>query len=167
MNAISRVAAAFLVSASMLAAAHAKCPPNPQTICGTCDTPCFDPYWAGMVSDSASGGDDPRASLSPATLVRVADARSDYSRKSKREALKPLNEALQKARFDARGRLVSGADEIRKAVESVREFTNDPLVGFIAPNVSSDARVNAQTQARIQTVNRLFAKVSEARITLY
>lgn len=162
MKTISRVAAAFLVSASMLAAAQAQqCRPGVYTVCGPCDPPCYEPYWAGMMGDSMSSGD--HASLSPATLVQIADTKPDYPKKSKREAVKPLNAALQQARFDARGRLVYGEKEIRNAIKSLRHNTSDPLVGFIAPNVSSDPKVNA----RIQTLNRLFVKASKERITLY
>ena len=162
MKTMSRVAGAFIVSGSMLAVAHAQeCRPGVYNICGPCDRPCFDPYWSGMIGDNpdSSAG----ATLAPAALVQAADTRPGYPKKSKREAVKPLNDALQKARFDARGRLVSGADEIRKAVLSLRAITSDPLVGFVAPNLSTDPRVNL----RIQTINRLFVESSKDRITLY
>ena len=163
MKTMSRVAATFLVSASMLAAAYAQeCRPGVYNICGPCDKPCFEPYWSGMMGDSMSGGGD-GASLSSVTLVQVADTKPGYPRKGKREAVKPLNDALQKARFDAKGGLIYGQDQIIKAVKYLRENTSDPLVGFVAPNLTPDPGVNT----RIQTVNRLFVRSSKDRITLY
>ena len=190
MKAISRVAAAFLVSASMLAAAQAQqCPPGQYSICGPCDQPC-EPYWVGRMGDSQVAGGS--ASSSPTASVQVADAKPDSPKKSMRDAVKPLNEALQKGRYDARGRplsdgnkmlqattslacapscerdpLFSSEDKIRNAVASLRENTSDPVVAFVSPNLSSDPRVNAKIQARIQAHNRLFKQASKDRITLY
>lgn len=167
MKATSRLSAALLVSCSVAAAAHAQsCAPGQNSVCGPCDQPC-EPYWGGMVSDSRPTNVGSTSS-DPGTLVFAADAKPGYSRLSKRDAAKPLSDAVQAARFDSAGRLVSGKEAIQKAIVILRDnYPNDPFVGFIDPNLASDSRLDAAIKARVMTLNRLLAGLSKKRITLY
>ena len=120
-----------------------------------------------MVSDTRPTGGD-NASAEPGALVFAREDKPDHPRLSKRDAVKPLSDALQAARFERAGRLVSGQDAIRKAVVTLREnYPNDPFVGFIDPNLAADLKVDGAIKQRVKTLNRLFAYLSKKRITLY
>ena len=168
MKATSRLAAALLVSCSVVAAAHAQsCAPGVQSVCGPCDQPC-EPYWGGMISDTRPTGGGDNASAGPGALVFAREDKPDYPRLSKRDAAKPLSDALQAARFDSAGRLVSGKIAIQKAIVILRDnYPDDPFVGFIDPNLAADLKVDGAIKQRVKTLNRLFAALSKKRITLY